>query len=74
MVSWVCLGGLYLNFIPNMDVNGYKEQSSNGFLVKALDFQSNPNPGVWCSKPLVGSKVDSVFHPSKVDQMNTRNF
>ena len=24
-----------------------------------------PNPGVPCSKPLGGSKVDSAFHPSK---------
>ena len=33
-----------------------------------------PNPGVLCLKPLGGSKVDSAFHPSKVDQMRTRNF
>ena len=33
-----------------------------------------PNPGVLCSKPLGGSKVDSAFHPSKVDKMSTRNF
>ena len=33
-----------------------------------------PNPGVPCSKPLGGSKVDSVFHPSEVDKMSTRNF
>ena len=32
------------------------------------------NPGVPCSKPLGGSKVDSVFHPSKIDKMSTRNF
>ena len=32
------------------------------------------NPGVPCSKPLGGSKVDSAFHPSKVDKMSTRNF
>ena len=31
-----------------------------------------PNPGVPCSKPLGGSKVDSAFHPFKVDQMSTR--
>ena len=30
------------------------------------------NPGVPCSKPLGGSKVDSAFHPFKVDQMSTR--
>ena len=41
---------------------------SNGLVVKALDYQ------VPCSKPLGGSKVDSVFHPSEVDKMNTRNF
>ena len=33
-----------------------------------------PNPGVLCSKPLGGSKVDSAFHPSKVDKMSTRSF
>ena len=43
---------------------------SNGLVVKALD----PNPGVLCSKPLGGSKVDSAFHPSKVDKMSTSDF
>ena len=33
-----------------------------------------PNPGVTCSKPLGGSKVDSAFHSSKVDQMSTSSF
>ena len=33
-----------------------------------------PNPGVPCSKPLGGSKIDSTFHPSKVDKMSTKNF
>ena len=33
-----------------------------------------PNPGVPCSRPLGGSKVDSAFHPSEVDKMSTRNF
>ena len=32
------------------------------------------NPEVSCSKPLDGSKVDSVFDPSEVDRMSTRNF
>ena len=32
------------------------------------------NPGVPCSKPLGGSKVDSAFHPSEVNKMSTRNF
>ena len=32
------------------------------------------NPGVPFSKPLGGSKVDSAFHSSEVDKMNTRNF
>ena len=32
-----------------------------------------PNPGVPCSKPLDGSKVESAFHPSKVNKMSTRN-
>ena len=29
-------------------------------------------PGVPCSKPVDGSKVDSAFHPSEVDKMSTR--
>ena len=32
-----------------------------------------PNPGVPCAK-LGGSKVDSAFHPSKVNKMNVKNF
>ena len=44
-------------------------------MVNALDWQCwNVNPGVLCSKPLGGSKVDSAFHPSEVDEMSTRNF
>ena len=31
------------------------------------------NPGVPCSNPLGGSKVDSVFHSSEVDKMSTRD-
>ena len=45
---------------------------SNGLVVKGLDYQSNPE--VPCSKPLGGSKVDSAFHLSEVNQMSTRNF
>ena len=33
-----------------------------------------PNPGVPCSKPLGGSKVDLAFHPSEFDKVSTRNF
>ena len=33
-----------------------------------------PNPGVPCSKPLGGSKVNSAFHPSEVDKMSNMNF
>ena len=33
-----------------------------------------PSPGLPCSKPVGGSKVDSAFHSSKVDKMSTRNF
>ena len=36
--------------------------------------RSIPYPGVPCSKPLGGSKVDSAFHPSEIDKMSTRNF
>ena len=39
-------------------------------MVKTLDSQ----PGIPCSKPLGGSKVDSVFHPSEVDKMNTGSY
>ena len=38
-------------------------------VVKMLDSKFR---GVPCSEPLVGSKVDSVFHPSKVDKMSTK--
>ena len=39
-------------------------------MVKALDCQSK----VPVFKTLGGSKVKSVFHPSEVDKMITRNF
>ena len=42
----------------------------NGLVAKELD----SNPGVLCSKPLGGSKVDSVFHPSEVDKMRSIKF
>ena len=32
------------------------------------------DPGVPCSKPLGGSKVDSAPHPYEVDKMKIRNF
>ena len=32
------------------------------------------NPGVLCSKPLGGSKVDSAIHPSVVNKMSIRDF
>ena len=38
-------------------------------MVKVLDSQSR-DP---CSRPLGGSKVDSVFHPSEVDKMSSGN-
>ena len=34
----------------------------------------NANPGVLCSKPPGGSKVDSAFHSSEVNKMSTSNF
>ena len=43
---------------------------SNGLVVKMLDSQS-VGP---VFKTLGGSKVDSAFHPSKVDKMSARNF
>ena len=45
-------------------------QWSNGLVVKVLESQSRDQ----CSKPLGGSKVDSAFHPAKVDKMSTENF
>ena len=47
-----------------------KALRSNGLVVKELD----PNPGVSCSKPLGGFKVNLTFHPFKVDKMSTRDF
>ena len=47
-----------------------KWQWSNSPVVKALDSQSR----VPSSKPLGGSKNNPAFHPSKVDQMSSRNF
>ena len=41
---------------------------NSGLMVKI------PKPGVPRSKPLDGSKFNSAFHPSEVDQMSTRNF
>ena len=32
-----------------------------------------PNPGVPGLKPLGGFKVDSAFHPSEFNELNTRN-
>ena len=43
---------------------------SNGLVITTPQSQFNPNPS---SKPMGCSKVNSAFHPSKVDQMSTRN-
>ena len=45
------------------------------FLMYYINFKEEhiSNPGFLFSKPLGGSKVDSAFHPSKVDKMSTRN-
>ena len=45
-------------------------KNSNGLVVGVMDFQSTGTAG---SKPLGGSKVDSTFYPSEVDQMSTKN-
>ena len=42
----------------------------SGLVVKALDSQSR----VPFSKPLGGSKVNSVFHHSEIDKMSTSYF
>ena len=44
------------------------------FVLWSLTRRWISNPGVPCSKPLGGSKVDSAFHPSEVDKMSTRNY
>ena len=45
-----------------------------GMLISVIPRRWIPNPGVLSSKPLGGSKVDSAFHPSEVDEISTRNF
>ena len=42
-------------------------------LLSALGY-NRKNLVVTSSKPLVGSKVNSVFHPSEVDRSSARNF
>ena len=42
--------------------------------VRKLILANCPKPVIFHSKPLGGFKVDSVFHPSEVDQISTRNF
>ena len=49
-----------------------KQTLHDGLVVKVKCWI--PNPGVPCSKPLGGSKVDSASHPSEVNKMGTRNF
>ena len=62
----LCKYGTYraLNYLVGSN------KRDNGLVVKALV----PNPGVPCSKPLGGFKVDSAFHPSEVGKISTRNF
>ena len=43
---------------------------SNGLMVRVLKYQSR----VLVSKPLGGSKIDSAFYPSVVNQMGTKNY
>ena len=52
-------------------------------LMKKIDFDNDtienircwiPNPRVPPSKPLGGSKINSGFYPSEIDQMSTNNF
>ena len=33
-----------------------------------------PNPGVLCTKPVSGSKVDLALYPSEVNKISARNF
>ena len=48
--------------------------NTNNYIIAKWLRRWIPNPGVPCSKPLGGSKVDSAFHLSEVDKMSTRNF
>ena len=45
-----------------------------GTVIRTDILKNRPSSGVPCSKPPGGSKVDSAFHPSEVDEMSTRNF
>ena len=60
-------------FVETQDNLGLYLKTYHGAMAKWLR-RWIPNPGVPCSKPLGGSKVDSAFHPSEVDKMSTRNF
>ena len=46
---------------------------SDGLVVKVWLRCWISNPGVPCSKPLGGFKVNLAFHPSDVDKMSARN-
>ena len=50
-----------------------KKLEGEGDCMKKLEKRC-PNPGVSFSKLLSGSNVDSVFYPSEVGKMSTRNF
>ena len=65
---WLCWGILVflLYWLPYQDILFY----SNLKILRCWI----PNPGVLCSKPVGGSKVNSAFHPSEVDKMSSRNF
>ena len=56
---------LWQRCLQNKHIKNLK-QWSNSLVVKMLIH----NPGVPYSKPLGGSKVDSVFHPSEVDRVS----
>ena len=70
----VCIAWKVVGFFEFYIFPGYKNINRLcGAMAQWLRCQI-PNPGVPCTKPLSGSKVDLVFHPSEVDEMSTRNF
>ena len=59
--------------IPELSRLEFLEKfSAKNFVLSVAE--DNNSGGFPCSKPLGGSKVDSAFHPYKVDKMSIRNF
>ena len=63
--------GLLLGIFSNIRANNVRVSFFNAKEYTALHFPVQKVVGL---KPLGGSKVDSVFHPSQVDQTSTIKF